>query len=87
MFGKRTKPDEAQLGALKVRIRRIAGLSDDVALAVNEIVCADPACPGTETVILVMAPGCRTRAVKVPGAMAAIEDATIAAAFRADGQA
>jgi hypothetical protein len=31
----------------------------------NEIVCPDPACPGTETVILVMVPSRPTRACKV----------------------
>ena len=39
------------------------------AFSVNEIVCADPSCPGTETVVLVMIPGRRTRAVKVGKAL------------------
>lgn len=39
------------------------------AFSVNEIVCADPACPGMETVVLVMVPGRRTRAVKVAKAL------------------
>ena len=34
-------------------------------LAVNEITCLDPACPGVETVILVMEPGHKTRAYKI----------------------
>ena len=34
-------------------------------IAVNEIVCTDPSCPGIETVILVMAPGSKTQAYKV----------------------
>ena|SRR5215213_4645079 len=37
----------------------------DTALAVNEIACTDPSCPGVETIILVMEPGRRTRACKV----------------------
>ena len=38
-------------------------------LAVNEIACLDPACPGLETVILVMEPGRKTRAYKVVKAL------------------
>jgi hypothetical protein len=38
------------------------GLAAGTAFAVNEIVCNDPSCPGTETVILVMEPGRKTRA-------------------------
>jgi hypothetical protein len=41
----------------------------DTAVAVNEIACTDPGCPGSETVILVMAPGRRTRACKIPKLM------------------
>jgi hypothetical protein len=43
--------------------------SPDTAFAVNEIACTDPACPGVETVILIMEPGTRTRAVKVGKAL------------------
>jgi hypothetical protein len=39
--------------------------SPDTAFAVNEIACNDPGCPGIETVILVMEPGRKTRALKV----------------------
>jgi hypothetical protein len=42
----------------------------DWSVSVNEIVCADPACPGSETVILVMAPGRRSVALKVQKPMA-----------------
>jgi hypothetical protein len=47
-------------------VRATLGASSDTALAVNEIACTDPACPGVETVILVMAPGQTTRAFKLP---------------------
>jgi hypothetical protein len=39
--------------------------SDETALAVNEIACTDPACPGVETIVLVMAPRSKTQAYKV----------------------
>ena len=49
--------------------RDALGASPETAFAVNEIACTDPACPGVETVILIMEPGVRTRAVKVGKAL------------------
>ncbi len=54
-----------------------AGLVDDAVLAVNEIVCADPACPGVETVVLLMRPGRKTEACKVPKALAEVTEQDI----------
>jgi len=51
---------------LKGQVRTLLGFDETVAIAVNEIICADPACPGSETVILVMKPGEKTRAYKLP---------------------
>jgi hypothetical protein len=45
--------------------REALALGEEVSISVNEINCTDPACPGTETVILFMVPGERTRALKV----------------------
>ncbi|HEV7257161.1 MAG TPA: hypothetical protein VGN82_05210 [Bosea sp. (in: a-proteobacteria)] len=59
-----------QAGRIKPLVRELLGLPDAAAIAVNEIVCADPACPGTETVILVMNPGEKTRAFKLQMEMA-----------------
>lgn len=50
---------------VKRQVRDLLGLPESAVIAVNEILCADPACPGTETVILVMKPGEKTRAFKV----------------------
>jgi hypothetical protein len=50
----------------------------DWSVAVNEIICADPACPGSETVILVMAPGRRSVALKVLKPMAETTAADLA---------
>lgn len=58
-----------QSGQIKALVREILGLPEAAAIAVNEILCADPACPGTETVILVMNPGERTRAFKLQATM------------------
>ena len=62
-----TRPDPGREAAerLKTRIRHILGLSDDDALTVSEIVCPDPACPGTETVFLIMRRGRKTEAIKI----------------------
>jgi len=57
---------------LKEQVRAWLGLPGTAAIAVNEILCADPACPGTETVILVMKPGEKTRAYKLQMAMVEI---------------
>ncbi len=70
-FGAGRKPEPAAVARIKDKTRLILGLSEDAAIAVNEIVCADPACPGMETVILIMAPGHKTVAAKV---QASIED-------------
>jgi hypothetical protein len=40
-------------------------VSPETVFAVNEIACTDPACPGVETVILIMRAGQKTRACKI----------------------
>ncbi len=75
LFGK-GGPDKseaaAQANRVKALLREIADLPEAAAIAVNEILCADPACPGTETVILVMNPGEKTKAFKLAMAMAEV---------------
>lgn len=62
---KAEKPDAAVISQIKAWTKEILALPDGTAFAVNEIVCRDPACPGMETVILVMEPGRKTRAYKI----------------------
>lgn len=69
------------MARLKAMARAMLALADDAGIAVNEIVCADPACPGLETVILVMEPGKKTRAVKLALAAVDIGEAELAAAL------
>ena len=64
VFGSR--PDPAAVQNVKGWARKALGAGEDTALVVNEIACTDPGCPGSETVILVMEPGRRTRACKIP---------------------
>lgn len=84
LFGKgaadKTAASEAAT-RIKADIRDLLGLPEDAVIAVNEILCADPACPGTETVILVMNPGEKTRAFKLQSAMAEATRDMLAAAL------
>ncbi len=73
----RRKPPRPEADAVaRVRAWALAALSPPpgTTLAVNEIACLDPACPGLETVILIMEPGRKTRAGKVPKALEAVTE-------------
>jgi hypothetical protein len=73
---KRHRPDGATVERVKGWTRAALSLGDG-ALLVNEIVCADPACPGFETVVLIMAPGQKTRALKVRKALEEVTEQDI----------
>ena len=60
------KPDRQAVDRVKDMARAALQASPDTAFAVNEIACNDAGCPGIETVILVMEPGRKTRALKIP---------------------
>ena len=49
---------------VKLRVKAALGLSDEDAVAVNEIACLDPGCPDVETVVLIMRAGHKTWAIK-----------------------
>lgn len=84
-FGTRRPPvDQGARDAVIAWVRRLAGFDTGVLVKVNEIVCADPACPGMETVILVMAPRRPTQAFKVARPLAEVTQADVAAALHAD---
>jgi hypothetical protein len=53
------------------------GDSPGVSISVNEIACRDPACPGVETIILIMAPGQRTRACKITKTLEDVTEADV----------
>jgi hypothetical protein len=73
--------DPAVSARIKGWTRAALGLGDDATISVNEIVCADPACPGSETVILVMIPGRRTKAYKVQASMVEVSQSMVQAAL------
>jgi hypothetical protein len=66
---------------VKRQVRELLDLPENAVIAVNEILCADPACPGTETVILVMTPGEKTRAFKVQMGLAELTQEALAQAL------
>ncbi|KQP88377.1 hypothetical protein ASF57_09380 [Methylobacterium sp. Leaf117] len=87
-FGARRPPaDQAARAAIVAWVRRCGALPDSAVVKASEIVCADPACPGLETVILIMVSGRPTRAIKVVRAMPEITEADIVEAFaREEGE-
>jgi len=75
------KPDREAVERVKAMARRVLQASPETAFAVNEIACNDPGCPGIETVILVMEPGRKTRAVKVQKPLDEVTEQDILAAL------
>jgi hypothetical protein len=76
----RPKSESEATARVKAWARAALGASEETAFAVNEIACTDPACPGIETVILVMEPGKKTRALKVAKALDSITEEDVRAA-------
>lgn len=62
-FRKKAPRDAAALD--RVRIWCLEFLGDAADLTISEVECADPACPGLETFILVLRPGEATQAAKI----------------------
>jgi hypothetical protein len=87
LFGKgngRSAESAEAASRIKAETRELLGLAETAAIAVNEIICADPACPGTETVILVMNPGAKTRAFKAQVPMSELTREALAEVLAAD---
>jgi hypothetical protein len=63
-FRKKPQRDDAALARLRGWI--ITELGDPApTLTISEIECGDPACPGLETIILVMREGAATQAIRI----------------------
>jgi hypothetical protein len=82
-LGKSAGIDRTELARVKELARAVLALGEEASVSVNEINCTDPACPGTETVILLMIPGERTRALKVMKPVEAVDEADIREAANA----
>jgi hypothetical protein len=77
LFRKPSQADRDRAAAIKQMTREILGLDEETAISVSEIQCGDTACPGTETVILVMQPGVKTKAYKVLAPLLGVERAAV----------
>lgn len=75
------KRDREAVGRVKALARAAGSFPPETAFAVNEIACADPSCPGIETVILVMEPGVKTRAFKIPKPLDDVTEQDVRAAL------
>jgi len=78
---RRPRPEAEAVLRVKEWVVIALEASAETSLAVNEIACLDPACPGLETVILVMEPGRKTRAVKIGKALDEVTEQDIRAAL------
>jgi hypothetical protein len=65
--------------ALETNIQK----QDDIAVTVSEIDCNDAACPGTETIILIMRPYHTTKAIKLSKLMEMVEEDEVIKAVNA----
>ncbi|MBZ6077412.1 hypothetical protein [Microvirga puerhi] len=76
-----SRPDRESIERVKALARAARPFPPETAFAVNEIACTDPACPGIETVILIMEPGAKTRAYKISKPMDQMTEQDINDAF------
>jgi hypothetical protein len=79
----RADPEDA--ARVKGWVREILALGGSDTVTANEVACTDPACPGLETIILVMRDGEKTRAYKSPGSLVVQTRPMIETALK-DGQ-
>ena len=75
------RPERAALDRVKAWAVTALEAPPSTAITVSEIVCTDPSCPGIETVILIMAPGQKTRAAKVSKAVEAVTEQDVRGAL------
>lgn len=76
--------DREEIERVRALAFAILDPAPETVIKVNEINCTDPACPGQETVILIMEPGARTRALKVQAPVEDVDEDAIRAAIKAD---
>ncbi|WP_336488186.1 hypothetical protein [Methylobacterium nigriterrae] len=79
----RPKPEAVSRARVEAWAREAGALAEGTIVKASELLCPDPACPGYETVILVMEPGRPSRACKVVKPLDAVTREDVAAAFRA----
>ena len=69
LFGAQKPRDPLAASRIKAWAREVLADTeeerDGIAVTVSEIICTDPGCPGTETIILIMRPNAPSVAAKV----------------------
>jgi hypothetical protein len=68
--------------AIRTWVEAILGDDPPLTLTISEIDCADPTCPGLETILLVMREGEATQAVKIRKGMEDINEADVLEAVK-----
>lgn len=81
-FWKKPPRDEIALARIRGWVETALDHPLGLDLTISEVECADPACPGLETFILVMRAGEATQVVKVKKPIAGIEEADVVEAMR-----
>ncbi|CAN1536564.1 hypothetical protein MCEMSEM23_01593 [Rhabdaerophilaceae bacterium] len=73
-FRRKVSPSNTIRLQIKTWVEGIVGQDPPLSLTISEIDCADPGCPGLETIILVMREGEATQAVKITKGMDVITE-------------
>lgn len=82
-FQRKVDPAEAEARArIRGWIEATLGTDPPLTLTISEIDCADPTCPGLETIILVMREGEATQAVKLRKPMIEASEADVREAVK-----
>ncbi len=81
-FRKKPPRDEAALARIRGWVAMALDTPEGLDLTISEVECADPACPGLETFILVLRQGEATIAVKVKKPIAEIAEADVIEAVK-----
>lgn len=82
LFGRKPPRDEAALARIRAWVASALNDPEGLALTISEVDCADPACPGLETFILVMRPGEATQAARIRKRIAEIVEADVREALK-----
>ncbi len=89
LFGPPKPRDPVAAARVKLWVRQslveIPAQQEEIGVTVSEIICTDPACPGTETVILILRQHQSTQALKFSKPMDRIEESEIRHALAKNG--
>jgi hypothetical protein len=82
----KAKPEPEVSARIKEWLRRALRNDEATTYVVNEIICNDPGCIGTETIMLLMHPHQKTRALKVLKPMAEVTELDVHLALAAPSE-